>query len=167
MSNERSEQQKQQENQVATWSELLMAVYAAQPQGNNWAQRSSPEHDRVCPHPCNRNTIQPNPVPQVLTNSLRRNNKTMNARRTTLTILSVLIVFTMIFGSAVAEDGQLFRRNISKTPDARDRPRPASIMMDFYVPAQASTGLVGPVDNYMLADDTDRWPMQTATTPSR
>ena len=38
MSNKRSEEQKQQENQVATWSELLMAVYAAQPQGNNWAQ---------------------------------------------------------------------------------------------------------------------------------
>ena len=38
MSNERSEEQKQQENQVATWSELLIAVYAAQPQGNNWAQ---------------------------------------------------------------------------------------------------------------------------------
>jgi len=27
-------------------------------------------------------------------------------------------------------------------------------MMDFYVPAQASTGLVGPVDNYLLADET-------------
>jgi hypothetical protein len=38
MSNKRSEQQEQQENQVATWSELLIAVYAAQPQGNNWEQ---------------------------------------------------------------------------------------------------------------------------------
>jgi len=41
MSNERSEEQKQQENQVATWSDLLIAVYAAQPQGNNWAQNQA------------------------------------------------------------------------------------------------------------------------------
>jgi len=38
MSNERSKEQKQQENQVVTWSELLMAVYVAQPQSNTWAQ---------------------------------------------------------------------------------------------------------------------------------
>ena len=78
----------------------------------------------------------------------------MNARRTTLTILSVLIVFSMIFGSAVAEDGQLFRRNVSKTP-ALQTDQAGIYMMDFYVPAQASTGLVGVVDDYQLADGTD------------
>ena len=77
----------------------------------------------------------------------------MNARRTTLTILSLLIVFSMIFGSAVAEDGQLFRRNISKTPPL-ETAKAGIFMMDFYVPAQASTGLVGPVANYLLADTT-------------
>ncbi len=78
----------------------------------------------------------------------------MNARRTTLTILSVLIVFTMIFGSAAAEDGNLFRRNVSKTP-ALQTDQAGIYMMDFYVPAQASTGLVGPVTDYVLDDDAD------------
>lgn len=45
MSNKRSEQQEQQENQVATWSDLLLAVYAAQWQGNNWAQCQAQSND--------------------------------------------------------------------------------------------------------------------------
>ncbi len=77
----------------------------------------------------------------------------MNARRTTLTILSVLMVFSMIFGSVLAEDGEMFRRNISKTPPL-ETAKAGIFMMDFYVPAQASTGLVGGVDNYILADGT-------------
>ncbi len=45
----------------------------------------------------------------------------------------------------MAEDGLLFRRNISKTPPL-ETAKAGIFMMDFYVPAQASTGLVGPVD---------------------
>jgi hypothetical protein len=52
----------------------------------------------------------------------------------------------------MAEDGVLFRRNISKTPDYETE-KAAIYMMDFYVPAQSSAGFVGPVDNYILADD--------------
>ncbi len=81
----------------------------------------------------------------------------MNARRITLSILSVLIVFTMIFGSAMAEDGNLFRRNVSKTP-ALQTDQAGIYMMDFYVPAQKSTGetyvegsLEGGIE-YFLAD---------------
>jgi hypothetical protein len=67
--------------------------------------------------------------------------------------LSLHIVFTMIFGSAMAEDGKLFRRNISKTPPL-ETAKAGIFMIDFYVPAQAATGLVGAVDNYLAADGT-------------
>ncbi len=78
----------------------------------------------------------------------------MNTRRTILTILSVLIVFSMIFGSAAAEDGQLFRRNVSKTPEFQTD-QAAIYMMDFYVPAQKSTGEVyTEALEYTLADTT-------------
>ena len=76
----------------------------------------------------------------------------MNARRITLSILSLLIVFTMIFGSAMAEDGKLFRRNISKTPPL-ETAKAGIFMMDFYVPAQAATGEAVVIDNYIAADD--------------
>jgi hypothetical protein len=67
-------------------------------------------------------------------------------------IIPVLLLAGLLAGIALAEDGVLFRRNISKTPDAETE-KAAIYMMDFYVPAQASYGLVGPVDNYILADD--------------
>ena len=46
----------------------------------------------------------------------------------------------------------MFRRNISKTPDLETE-MAALFMMDFYVPAQSSAEIVGPVDNYILDDD--------------
>jgi hypothetical protein len=74
--------------------------------------------------------------------------------------LALLVV--MLASSLVsAEDGALFRRNISKTPDMETE-KAAIYMMDFYVPAQASTGLVGPVDNYLLDDATDSTPATVA-----
>jgi hypothetical protein len=67
--------------------------------------------------------------------------------------LAILIVLSMLITSVgLAEDGMLFRRNVSKTPDLETE-KSAVFMMDFYVPAQASTGEVGPVDNYCLNDD--------------
>jgi hypothetical protein len=66
--------------------------------------------------------------------------------------LVVLVLLSLTSQFVFAEDGVLFRRNISKTPDAETE-KAAIYMMDFYVPAQASTGLVGPVDNYLLDDD--------------
>ena len=61
----------------------------------------------------------------------------------------VLVALAMVSGLALAEDGLLFRRNVSKTPDLETE-KAGIFMMDFYVPAQASTGYVGPVDNYIF-----------------
>ena len=68
----------------------------------------------------------------------------MKAKLRIFAVLSVLVVASLLVSLAVAEDGLLFRRNISKTPD-EETEKAAIFMMDFYVPAQASTGLVGPV----------------------
>ncbi len=67
-------------------------------------------------------------------------------------LIVVLLALMLAAGMSSAEDGLLFRRNISKTPDAETE-KAAIYMMDFYVPAQASTGSIGPVDNYILDDD--------------
>ncbi|MFU8771390.1 MAG: choice-of-anchor O protein [Anaerolineales bacterium] len=75
----------------------------------------------------------------------------MNKKLRTIFILVIAAIFLMS-GIAQAEDGALFRRNISKTPDAETE-KAAIYMMDFYVPAQSSAGVVGPVDNYILDDD--------------
>ncbi|MDX9833408.1 MAG: choice-of-anchor O protein [Anaerolineae bacterium] len=73
-------------------------------------------------------------------------------------LLFALIVVMLASNLAYAEDGALFRRNISKTPDAETE-KAAIYMMDFYVPAQASTGLVGPVIYPPLADSEDTTPL--------
>ena len=79
----------------------------------------------------------------------------MNARGKIFTIFSLFVILSMVFGSALAEDGLLFRRNISKTP-ALETAKADIFMMDFYVPAQSSsggcTGLVMVENNYYLAD---------------
>ncbi len=67
-------------------------------------------------------------------------------------ILGLILALSLTVGAALAEDGLIFRKNVSKTPDAETE-KAALFMMDFYVPAQSSAGLVGPVDNYLLADD--------------
>jgi hypothetical protein len=49
-------------------------------------------------------------------------------------------VLTLIMGTVVlADDGQMFRRNISKTPDGETE-EAGIMMMPFYVPAQAADG---------------------------
>jgi hypothetical protein len=69
-----------------------------------------------------------------------------------VSILSALLVLVMMLTSLTqAEDGDLFRRNVSKTP-LGETEKAAIYMMDFYVPAQSSDGLVGPVANYCLDD---------------
>ncbi|PKO06089.1 MAG: hypothetical protein CVU41_08225 [Chloroflexi bacterium HGW-Chloroflexi-3] len=75
----------------------------------------------------------------------------MKGKKFLWSFLTVIMLLSMTVGAALAEDGALFRRDISKTPD-NETEKAAIYMMDFYVPAQASTGLVGPVDNYLLAD---------------
>ncbi len=74
-------------------------------------------------------------------------------RKRLIILITLAVVGALLLAGAVlAEDGLLFRRNISKTPDAETE-MAAIYMMDFYVPAQSSAGLVGPVGNYTLDDD--------------
>ncbi|MBE2224787.1 MAG: hypothetical protein IAF02_24820, partial [Anaerolineae bacterium] len=74
----------------------------------------------------------------------------MNKKHWIIFVLLAIALVAVIAATVSAEDGVLFRRDISKTPDAETE-KAAIYMMDFYVPAQASTGLVGPVDNYDVA----------------
>jgi hypothetical protein len=76
----------------------------------------------------------------------------MKIKRKIFTLLAVIMLASLVVGGVLAEDGLIFRRNVSKTPEGETE-KAAIYMMDFYVPAQASTGLVGPVDNYILDDD--------------
>lgn len=76
----------------------------------------------------------------------------MRVRKFFIYFVTVIMLLSMTVGVALAEDGVIFRRNVSKTPEGETE-KAAIYMMDFYVPAQASTGEVGPVDNYILDDD--------------
>lgn len=68
----------------------------------------------------------------------------MKGKKFLWSFLTVIMLLSMTVGSALAEDGVLFRRNISKTPD-NETEKAAIYMMDFYVPAQKSTGELTPV----------------------
>jgi hypothetical protein len=63
----------------------------------------------------------------------------MNARKRILVLLSLLITFSMIFGSVLADDGAMHRRNVPKTPE-QETERANLNHMSFYVPAQKSDG---------------------------
>jgi len=84
---------------------------------------------------------------------LRIGGTIMKGKKFLWSFLTVIMLLSMTVGAALAEDGDLFRKNISKTPD-NETEKAAIYMMDFYVPAQSSDGVVGPVDNYLLADET-------------
>ena len=90
----------------------------------------------------------------------------MKKKKVILYFVTVIMLLSMTVGVALAEDGILFRRNISKTPDGETE-KAAIYMMDFYVPAQASTGLVGPIDNYQLDDGTTDGGIDAVDYPDR
>ncbi len=77
----------------------------------------------------------------------------MKLKKLGMMLVFVLVAVSMVTSLVAAEDGDLFRRNISKTPEMETE-KAAVYMMDFYVPAQSSAGIVAPVDNYLLADET-------------
>ncbi len=55
-------------------------------------------------------------------------------RKKLIVLIALVVVGALLLaGAALAEDGDLFRRNISKTPDAETE-KAAIYMMDFYVP---------------------------------
>jgi hypothetical protein len=63
-------------------------------------------------------------------------------------ILILIAVVSALVGTASADDGLIFRRNISKTPNGETEEAAIS-MMGFYVPAQSSAGdLLEGIDYY-------------------
>ncbi len=74
----------------------------------------------------------------------------MNARKKVLVLLSLLITFSMVFGSVLADDGQMHRRNVPKTPE-QETERANLAHMSFYVPAQNSQGQLVSIE-YIAAD---------------
>ncbi len=76
----------------------------------------------------------------------------MKLKRLGTILVFVLVATSLVTSLVAAEDGLIFRRNVTKTPEA-ETSQAALYMMDFYVPAQAANGLVGPVDNYVLDDE--------------
>jgi hypothetical protein len=64
-----------------------------------------------------------------------------------------LIVLMLVTSMVSAEDGAMFRKNISKTPDYETE-KAAIGHMTFYVPAQSSDGTIGVPIEYYSADGT-------------
>jgi len=71
----------------------------------------------------------------------------MKLKKLGMMLVFVLVAVSMVTSLVAAEDGVLFRKNVSKTPDLETE-KAAIFMMDFYVPAQASTGELVSIDNY-------------------
>jgi hypothetical protein len=88
----------------------------------------------------------------------------MKLNKTLIYTLVVLLALALVTGLALAEIGDrpdMFRRNISKTPD-QETERANINHMAFYVPAQTSDGLF-PAVVYTDADGT----LLNEITPSR
>jgi hypothetical protein len=66
-------------------------------------------------------------------------------------LIFIIIIAGLAGGSALADDGVMFRRNISKTPDGETE-KAGIGMMPFYVPAQAADGTLGVPIEYFAAD---------------
>ncbi|MCL4561679.1 MAG: choice-of-anchor O protein [Chloroflexi bacterium] len=62
-------------------------------------------------------------------------------RRKILLLFIAITIASLIFSVAQADDGQMFRRNVAKTPELESDKAQLS-MMDFYVPAQGADGIV-------------------------
>lgn len=65
-----------------------------------------------------------------------------------LVFVSVILLAALATGMVLADDGTMFRRDVSKTPDGETE-KAAMAMMGFYVPVQSSDGTVGvPIEYY-------------------
>lgn len=62
-------------------------------------------------------------------------------------IIFIILAIALIAVAVSADDGQMFRRNISKTPD-QETERANLMGMTFYVPAQNSIGELTPIEYY-------------------
>ncbi len=63
-----------------------------------------------------------------------------------ITILAIVVLFAIVtVGIVSADDSQMFRKNVSKTPDQETESANLA-QMTFYVPAQSSDGEITPVE---------------------
>jgi hypothetical protein len=69
----------------------------------------------------------------------------MKSKKYLWSFLTVIMLLSMTVGAALADDGVMYRRNISKTPD-QETERANINHMSFYVPAQRSDGTLGSID---------------------
>ncbi len=74
----------------------------------------------------------------------------MKNRNRIFMIVVLVLALLLVTGLALADDGQMFRRNISKTPDGETE-EAAIAMMPFYVPAQSSSGELVELDYFDAA----------------
>jgi hypothetical protein len=65
----------------------------------------------------------------------------MKARTKIILVTAILLLALTLGGVALADDGQMFRRNVSGTPD-QESGDAAIASMPFYVPAQAADGTI-------------------------
>ena len=73
----------------------------------------------------------------------------MKTRILSLTVMLIMLITSLGFAE---EDGVMFRRNVSHTPD-QETERANINHMAFYVPAQTSDGTVGvPIEYYDITD---------------
>jgi len=77
----------------------------------------------------------------------------MNSRRIR-SFLLVLVLLTLTSQLVFADDGAMFRRNISKTPD-QETERANINHMAFYVPAQTSSGELTTIDYFYADNDSE------------
>ncbi|MCI0521516.1 MAG: choice-of-anchor O protein [Chloroflexi bacterium] len=75
----------------------------------------------------------------------------MKFKKTVFSLMSVIVIAGVLAGLTLADDGQIFRRNISKTPDGLTLEANIA-MMPFYVPAQTSSGELTTIEYYDAAD---------------
>ena len=64
-------------------------------------------------------------------------DNTMHWRKFFYILASIALLAGLVAGVALADDGEMFRRNVSKTPD-QETERANLNHMTFYVPAQSS-----------------------------
>lgn len=78
----------------------------------------------------------------------------MKPKTVLFAVLMVVLALGLVSGSALGEDGVIFRRNISRTPDGITGESSIG-MMNFYVPAQKADGTLTTIEYTVLLSDTE------------
>ncbi len=78
----------------------------------------------------------------------------MKPKTVLFAVLMVVLALGLVTGSALGDDGVMFRRNVSRTPDGETE-EAAVGMMNFYVPAQKADGSLTTIEYTVLLSDTE------------